>query len=234
MRLTPFDVAFGPDAETWFPKIRDSLATSGLDPHDADAFILDREVAALLRELVPEAGVGTAIQQHIALLQHAYLYWVEGAWLFRLTKDRTRSLLAGESLAEDPAAEPPRAYYVQFPERLIWAELGDEEPHQPLDGLFVRPWPGGGAFVLGIFGMHPAQGGFSVAEADGYREEDLLRTDGSPLFAPVLSGGAAAGLFSVVGGEELLELAARTVPIAREGRACVAGAHRSHHPIDIG
>jgi hypothetical protein len=236
MRLTPYDVAFGSDAETRFPEIRASLAAAGLDPHDADAFVLDRQVVTLLRELVPEEGIGEAIQQHVALLQHAYLYWDEGGWLFRLTKERARALLTESGRRPAAAAGPaaPRAYYVQFPELLIWAELAPGEPHQPLDGAFVRPWPDGGLFVLAVFGMHPAQAGFSVVEADGYPEEGLVRADGSPLFGPALAGGAAAGLYSIVGAEELLELAARTVPLAGEAHACAGSAHRAHHPVEIG
>jgi hypothetical protein len=232
MRATPFDLAFGAEAETRFPPIRDSLKASGRDPHDPDDFILDREVVTLLRELVPEEGVGEAVQQHVALLQHSYLYWDEGSWLFRLTRDRTKALLSTPPAAG--SAEPPRAYYVQFPERLIWAELAPEEPHQPLDGLFVRPWPREGYFVLAVFSMHPGQQGFTVVDVDGYRESDLQRGDGSPIFSPVLPGGDAAGLYSIVGGEEVLELAARTATLAAEACACAGSTHRAHQPIDIG
>ncbi|MEP6473676.1 MAG: hypothetical protein ABJC74_08135, partial [Gemmatimonadota bacterium] len=63
--------------------------------------------------------------------------------------------------------------------------------------------------VLAIFGFHPTRMGFSVVAAEGSRPEGLARQDGSPLFAPVLPGGAAAGLFSITGPEELIELAAR-------------------------
>jgi hypothetical protein len=238
MRLTPFDVAFGPEAETWFPRIRASLAAARLDPHDAEAFILDREVVTYLRELVPEEGIGEAVAQHVALLHHAYLYWDEGGWILRLTRDRAQRLLAAGSepraLEGDTVAEPPRAYYVQFPERLVWAELAPGEAHQPLDGAFIRPWPAGGYFVLAIFGMHPGQSGFSVVEADGYPDGELRREDGSALFDPTLPGGAAAGLHSIVGAEELLELAARTVPVVSEARACAGATHRAHHVVEIG
>jgi hypothetical protein len=238
MRPTPFDLAFGAEAESRFPPIRESLEAGGRDPHDADAFILDRAVVALLRELVPEEGVGEAVQQHVALLQHAYLYWDEGGWLFRLTKDRAKALLASAGPPDPPAgrsaAEPPRAYYLQLPERLVWAELAPGEPHQPLDGLFVRPWPGDGYFVLAVFGMHPGHAGFSVVDVDGYREAELQREDGSFPFSAVLAGGAEAGLHSITGGDELLELAARSAPLVAEARACAGGDHRAHQPIDIG
>jgi hypothetical protein len=234
-RLTPYDVAFGPQAEERFARIRDSLAATGRDPHDLDAFVLDREVAGYLRELVPAEGVGGAVAQHLALLHHAYLYWAEGSWLLRLGRARTARLLGEESSPETsgPPATSPRAYYVQFPERLVWAELGPEEPHQPLDGLFVRPWPDGGYFVLAVFGMHPGREGFVVVDLDGYRDGPLERADGSVPFSPVLPGGSAAGLLSLVGGEELLELAARTVPLLEEARAAPGTSRHPDQPIDL-
>jgi len=256
-RSTPYDVAFGPSAEERFSRIRASLAEGRRDPHDQDAFVLDREVISYLRDLVPEEGVGEAIEQHLALLHHAYLYWAEGGWLLRPTRQRTLRLLvtepassavasqAGDAVANagaEPAVAPrepdpsaaPRAYYVQFPERLLWAELGAGQPHEPLDGLFVRPWPTGGYFVLGVFGMHPDRDGFTVVDLDGFPEREFTREDGSAPFAPVLPGGAAASLHSLVGAEELLELAARTVPLAVEARSCAGDHHRAHEAVELG
>jgi hypothetical protein len=236
VRPTPFDVAFGPEAEERFARMRASLEGARLDADDLDAFVLDREVVSFLRELVPEEGVGEAVTRHLALLHHAFLYWREGGWIFRLTRDRSRDLLAGPPAvaSADVQSLPPRAYYVQLPERLIWAEVAEGEPHQPLDGLFVRPWPSGGYFALAVFGMHPGHSGFTLVEAEGYPEEDLARADGSPPFGPVLPGGAAAGLFSIVAEEELLELAARTVPLAREARACIGARHHPHQAVEVG
>ncbi|MEO8635395.1 MAG: hypothetical protein ABI587_08980 [Gemmatimonadales bacterium] len=236
MRPTPFDVAFGAQADERFPRIRDSLAASARDPHDLDAFTLDREVVTLLRELVPDEGVGEAIAEHIALLHHSYLYWAEGGWLVQVSRARARRLLGAEARVSESAPPPtdtPRAAYVQFPEHLVWAALGEGEPHQPLDGLFVRAWPAGGFFVLAIFSMHPSHEGFTVVEADGHAANVLAREDGTALFSPVLPGGAAAGLYSIVGGEELLELAARTRPLLEEAQACIGPAHRAHQPVEV-
>jgi hypothetical protein len=234
MRPTPFDLAFGADAEERFPRIRASLAEAGLDPGDRDAFVLDREVASLLRELVPEEGVGPAVSQHVALLHHAYEYWSEGGWIVRPSRSRMKDLL--EEAAGHAGSDPitPRAWYVQLPERLVWAELAEGSPHEPLDGMFVRAWPGGGFFVLAVFGLHPGRSGFSVVDADGYPPERALRADQSPLFAPVLPGGVAAGLYSIVAEEELLELARRTAPLVLEAVACAGHLHRVHAPVEIG
>ena len=217
-RTTPFDIVFGVNAGERFPRLRTSLNASGVDAFDEDAFVLDREVITLLREEVPDDGVGPAVTQYLAFLHHAFLYWLEGEWCFRLTRERATRLLAETSRDEVAAAGAPRAFYAQFPERMLWAELAPGEPHEPLDGLFVRPWGKEGFFVLGVFGLHPGREGFTVAEAEGYRTPDLARADGSPIFAPVLSGGSAAGLYSLVGEEEILELAASATAVAASAR----------------
>jgi hypothetical protein len=116
----------------------------------------------------------------------------------------------------------------------MWAELQPGEPPEPLEGMFVRPWPTGGFFVLGIFGMHPGRQGFTVVDVDGYPSDDPAREDGSGLFPPRLPGGVAPGLLSLVGQEEILELAARTARTVQEAVACAGTAHRPHVAIDIG
>lgn len=232
MRRTPYDLAFGIDAEPRFGQIRDSLARTGRDPGDADAFVLDAEVVTYLRELVPEEGIGEGVAEHVALLHHAFLYWLAGGWLIRPSPDRVRALLGGA--ADTAGAEPPACYYVQLPERLVWAELAAGEPHQPLDGLFVRPWPAGGLFVLAVFGLHPGSDGFSVVSADGYPPEAPVRQDGGAWFASILDGGAQAGLHSITSEEELLLLAARTLPVAGGAVACAGGTQRPHTPVEVG
>lgn len=227
MRPTPFDLAFGADAEPRFARIRASLAAGERDPHDEDAFVLDREVTAYLRELVPEEGVGDAVRQHLALLHQCYLYWAEGGWIVRVSEPRTRQLLA----AGEPGGTSsplPRAFYLQLPERLVWAELSPGEPHEPLDGLFIRPWPEGGFFVLAVFGIHRGRAGFSVAQAEGYRPDPAERESGDALFAPVMAGGTAAGLHSIIGEGELIELAARSLPLVAEVQQCAGASHRPH------
>jgi hypothetical protein len=233
MRPTPFELVFGQLAVDRFHELRASLESSRTDAHDLDAFVLDPAVVSLLRELVPDEA-GAAVSEHLNLLHHAYLYWSEGGWSFELSRARAEALLDAAPPEPGPHDSPaPRAYYIQFPERLVWAELQPGQPPEPLDGFFVRPWPGGGCFVLGVFGLNPSRDGFSVADVDGHRTEGLLRADGRPLFAPVLDGGEAAGLRSLVGQEEVLELAARTTAVAAEMTHCAGPAHRPNDPIAI-
>ncbi len=208
-RLTPFELVFAPVAEERFPKIRAALVAAGQDPTDRDAFLMTREAVLLLHELRPEEGVGEGMDQLAALAHHAYVLWDAGLSAVEIVPDQLAELLADQP----PAAEPgdaPGAYYAQFPERRIWARVIGNEPAEPLDGCFVHATRAGELRVLGIFGLHPERMGFSVVEAEGPRLSALAREDGSPLFSPTLPGGAAARLYSLAGGEELLELGWRT------------------------
>ncbi len=72
-----------------------------------------------------------------------------------------------------------------------------------------------------------------MVDADGYRTAEYTREDGSAAFQPVLPGGAAAGLFSIVGAEELLELAARGHGLLPEAAACAGASQRPHTAIEL-
>jgi hypothetical protein len=209
-RPTPLDLVFPRIAESTFPRIAASLAASGADPADRDAFLMDREVITLLHELRPEEGLGDAMDQMVALVHHAYLAWASGAVTISVSREAAMALLGDERRNGGAAASEAAAYYAQFPERMIWASVIEDEAPEPLDGVFVSEAPGGDLRVLGIFGIRPDRAGFSAVEASGARVEGLAREDGSPLFDPKLDGGAAAGLRSIIGEAELLELGWRT------------------------
>lgn len=212
-RSTPFDLVFDVIARDRFPEVRASLESASADPANRDAFLLDRHVVQVLRDLVPDEGVGEAVDQHVALLHNAYLFWQDGQRVVRLNRKDTESLLAtAPANGHGPA---PDTVYVQFPERTLWAQINEGAPHEPLDGVFVSAIREGYR-VLGIFGMHPDRIGFSVAEVSGTRLADQQRPDGTALFAPLLPGGAAANLYSVDGAPELVELGARAADAARQ------------------
>ena len=213
-RPTPFDLVFCQIAERAFPEIRASIERAGYEPTDRDAFLMIPEVVTLLRELRPEEGVGEGMDQLVALLHHVYVLWDAGGLTLPLPEDRLGELL-GSSFATSTPVEP-RAYYAQFPQHQVWAEVLEGESHEPLDGCFVHSTATGSLRVLGVFGVRPERLGFSVVEAEGPRAPDLRRPDGSTLFSPVLPGGVSAGLHSIAGGEELLELGWRTRAMATE------------------
>jgi hypothetical protein len=211
-RATPFDLVFNRVAESSFPRIAASLAAGGHDPADRDAFLMDREVVTLLRDLRPDEGLGEAMDQMVALVHHAYLAWAAGGVTIPVGREAAEELLAKRREGADSKEVP--AYYAQFPERMIWAAVIENEAPEPLDGIFVSRVPDGDLRVLGIFGLRPERAGFSAVEATGGRAERLAREDGSPLFDPTLPGGEAAGLRSIVGEAELLELGWRTQSLA--------------------
>lgn len=215
-RDTPFDLVFQRAAESTFPRIAASLASTGLDPADRDAFLMDREVITLLRDLRPDEGLGEAMDQMVALLHHAYLAWVAGNLTIPVSREAAEELLGPRPPADADGKDLP-AYYAQFPDRMIWARVIENEAAEPLDGVFVSRDPASALRVLGIFGLRPDRAGFSAVEAAGPRAGGLTRTDGSALFAPALPGADAAGLRSITGEEELLELGWRTRSLAAAG-----------------
>ncbi len=218
-RPTPFDLAFADLADERFPAIRDSLASDGTEAADRDGFLLNREVVTLVRDLRPDEGVGEDISQLAALVHHVYLFWHGGNVVVRLDEARTESLLSeAEAPPARSSAHPPA--YCQVPERLIWAQAVPGAAHEPLDGCFIHRGTGPGELrVLGVFGLHPDRPGLTVVEAAGPRIPHLARPDGSALYAPLLPGGAAAGLRSLAGGEELLELGYRMSERAEEPKS---------------
>jgi hypothetical protein len=219
-RPTPYDLFLASIADESFPRIRASLAAAGADPADRDAFLMDREAVTLIRQLRGDEALGEAMDQMVALVHHTYLAWDAGLILVPLTDEATEAMLSEPPPETPAAADPPRAYYAQMPERLVWASVVEGEPAEPLDGCFVSRAPRADLRVLGIFGLRPDRAGFSAVEVGGARPGRLVRTDGSALFAPTLPGGKAAGLRSITGEEELLELGWRTTGLA----AAAAGA----------
>lgn len=225
-RPTPFALVFGSVAPERFPVLRAALETVGRDPVDRDGFLLVREVAELLHELRPEAGVGDAVQGLVAFLHYAYLFWRDGEHVRILSDAELAELLGAESgrrvVQTIPPADPtvpafrPSDFptsYAQLPALRVWGTPLPGGSAEPLDGWFARR-TGAGLSILAVFGLHPAREGLTAVELAGPRPGSLRRLDGSELFAPTLAGGAAAGLASIAGEAELLELAWRAEELA--------------------
>jgi len=194
-------------ADERFPPIRAALGAAGRDPRDRDAFLLTREAATVVHDLRPDEGMGEGIDRLAALVHHAYLFWDAGAQLQTLDRPALDQLLAADP---PPSPLPPaNAPYIQLPQRVIWARPLEDEAFEPLDGWFAHVAPEGLLRALAVFGLHPDRMGFTVVEAAGSRPVGLERPDGAPLFAPTVAGGVLAGLRSILGAEELLELAWR-------------------------
>lgn len=208
-RPTPFEIVFGELADDRFPALKASLSAAGIDPYGRDAFVLDRAVTELLRDLVPEDAPTESLHEFIAILQHSYLFWDAGRSVAEA--DRRIGGSADElqrAISIRPSAHPTiRPLYLQLPSHLYWGQLEPDEPHEPLDGFFVHRWKDG-IRALAIFGLHPERPGLSVAEVGGAPSAPLApREDGSLPYAPRMEGGAAAGLRSIADNDELLVLA---------------------------
>lgn len=209
----PFDLAFGPLADERFPAIRDAVARAGIDPSDRDAFLMQQPVVMLLRDLRPDAGLGEGMDQMVAMVHHGWLFWAAGQPVGRLDRAGLESLLAADGASPDDSGRG--AWYLQLPERRLWAQALEGEAHEPVDGCFIHRAPGEALRVLAVLGVHPDRDGFTVVETSGPRPAAWRRPDHSPAFSPLLPGGAAAALRSIAGAPELLELGWRalTVPL---------------------
>lgn len=206
-RPTPFDLVFDTLAGDRFPAIRDALARSALDPRDRDAFLMQQPSVSLIRELRPEGGVGDGMDQLVALVHHAYLFWLAERGVRTLDRAGLDLLLSAQ--LPDDLSDDTLAWYLQLPERRMWAQAIEGSAHEPLDGIFVHHGPGGGLRVLAALGVHDDRDGFTVVEASGAHDRDAARTDSAP-FSTLLPGGAAAGLYSIAGANELVELGWRS------------------------
>jgi hypothetical protein len=224
-RASPFNLVFRESADTVFPAIREALTRGGRNPRSRDDFLMVPESVSLVRELRPDEGLGEGIDRLAALVHHAYLYWDEGERTVALSPAELEAMLSTDFLTMSRSARPGPAFYAELPLRRVWAEVVEGQPPEPLDGCFVHHSERTGNLrVLGVFGMHPERSGFSVAEVEGPRVTTLQRADGTALFSPILPGGSLARLFSVAGGEELLELGWR---IELGAEAAELGAHSS-------
>lgn len=206
----PFDLIFAAFRAERFPAIR---AATGVDC-DLDHFLLCAPALKLMQELRPDTGLGDAVDDFVALVHAAYRFWCDGERTVILDEAATRELCAaggtvsdgGPAVVADCSGTSPRATrYVQLAPRIIWGQLADEGPFEPLDGWFALPI-GRGVRMVACFGVHADRPGVSVAATEGVCPDLVEREDGTPLFAPVMAGGDLAGLHSIAGTDELLVL----------------------------
>lgn len=194
-----------------FDAVRSGLEATGRDPRNRDAFLLLEEVAGVLRELRPDEGLGEAMMAAAALVHHAYLFWSDGERVREIPPALLTSVLEPSRLDAPTrtGSHPARpSEYVQLPSLALWGRL-ESGPPEPVDGWFR--WGDGAALtVLAVLGFHPNRAGLTAVEVSGARPDRLEREDGSEPFAAVTTDtGARAGLGSVSGEAELLELAWR-------------------------
>ncbi len=207
-RPHPFTLVFGTLADGHFPAIREAV---GATP-SRDHFLLAEAVVELLGELRPDGGIGEAMDDFVAFTHAAYCFWAAGTTTRQLDEPATRALCAPEAAL---GAGFRATEYIQIAPRLVWAQLAGGEPHEPLDGWFAIP-SDGQLRCVACFGVHPERPGLSVVALTGGVPSPMAREDGTPLFAPTMEGGEAAGLHAVAAPEELLLLAWRAGGMSEE------------------
>ncbi len=228
-RLTPFDMVFAEMADERFPAILDAFDKGEPEVTDRDAFLMNRAAASMVHDLRPDEGLGPGVDHLAALVHHAYLHWRHGRWVFRAGRKEIIRILEG---APDRMAERhPSVYYLQVPHGLLWGQLGESEPHQPLDGCFVAWGTGDQVRTLGVFGLHPDRMGFAVVEAAGPLDQVETRPAKPAPFAPAMDGGQEAGLYSVNHPGELLLLA--LLAAQRVTQAFTAAPENGPHDVEI-
>jgi hypothetical protein len=217
MRTTPYSLAFGEIAPGRFPAIAEALQQEDARPTDRDRFVLLDPVGRLLQEIVPEGAGPDALEAHVLLLHHAYLFWAAGQPVYQISEQILRRAVTASQIT---TAVPHPAQYLQLPELRLWGSPNSAGPVEPLDGMFVsRGGQSESIAVLAIFGMRSDRPGFSAVALEGRANADdpstgeieiaATRDDGSAAFAPTLAGGTAAGLYSVANAGELLLLTGR-------------------------
>ncbi len=206
-RTHPFDMVFAELAGTSFPHIREEAPDASVD-----LATLTRLPTAqrLLRDLgSPELAEADpqAVTEYLALLFVAYRYWAAGEHTLSVDRDKLEAAIDGGS-TNIPVLEHDACYLV-FPERWYWARIGDNQPHEPLDGLFVvRAKSQAELTVAAILGLRPGRDGFSQITVTGGADDVAAAASDTrdPPFAPIMDGGAQAGFKSVTTEGELLQL----------------------------
>ncbi len=220
MRATPFAFVFGDIAPARFPAIAEALEQEGATATDRDRFVLLEPVGRLLRELRAEDVGADVLEAHLLLLHHAYRFWAAGQPVYNIS-DQVLRRAVGEKRMTTHLPRP--ALYLQLPELRVWGSPNEASPPEPLDGLFASEAATGAISVLAIFGMRPDRPGFSAVGIEGRAdtrqaaanevEIAATRDDGSAAFGPMLTGGTAAGLYSVANAGELLLLTTRLLTL---------------------
>jgi hypothetical protein len=202
-RPHPFDLLFGGFRAEQLPAIRAELG----ERSDLNTFLLAAPALELMRELRPDEGLGEAVDDFVALVHAAYLFWRDGERTRYLDEAATRVLCRPfrAPATRGPGIRTDATRYIQIAPRLIWGRLAEDAAFEPLDGWFAVPTDAGLRLVA-CFGVHVERPGVSVIAIEGPVPDNVARADGTPLFAPTMSGGEAASLHGISAPEELLLL----------------------------
>lgn len=210
-RPTPFELVFAELADRHFADIRAEAEQRNQDLRDRGQFASLPTVQRILGEMEEPALVEEApdaAAEYLSVLYAAFHFWADGHPLYAIDRATLE-----ERLHRGLSGRPPPvrgACYVQLPERLVWARIDANAPHEPIDGLFVVAGPHGREFtVVAILGLRAERGGFSqITAVTAPHEFTTAHAEARhPLLAPVMEGGDRMGLKSVTSAADLLLLA---------------------------
>ncbi|MGD2136067.1 MAG: hypothetical protein PVF27_07905 [Gemmatimonadales bacterium] len=224
-RADPFTHTFAALADERFPTIRHEAQVQERDTADRPQFMALSAVQRLLSEIESAEMIERApdaAAEYLAALYVAYQYWDAGRPSFDLPRSEIET--RADAVPAEVPAVPHGACYLRFPERWIWARVTPDEPHEPVDGVYVvRGGRADEITILAVLGLREDRPGFSQVVVTT-TAADLLAAFAerrSPPFAPVLEGGLAARLWSVTTTGELLQLVTiglTIAPLASHGR----------------
>jgi len=211
-RLDPFGHAFAALAAQHFSEIQKEAVSLHKDTADLPQFTSLGTVQRLIDELESPEAVESqpeAAAEYMAGLYVAYRFWDDGLSIYPVSRERLEESLAALPRTE-PTSVPNGSCYVQLPERWFWAQIDPDQPHEPVDGLFVVEGAHGREmFFLVILGLRADRPGFSQVSLVA-RPDDLARAVNearTPFFAPTVEGGKPAGLKSLTTEADVLLLA---------------------------
>jgi hypothetical protein len=228
-RVTPYELAFAEAGfeERLFPAVEDEAQRLGVDATRKDMFGFLSSAATTLREMVPPDAPPDALEQHRAILFHAFNFWRFGKRLYLLESAVARYLVeAAPALVEWEVVVPHATLYIQLPANLFWASIAPDTPPEPVDGFFVTAADGVDALgasyhqidALMVLGIRRHRAGFSVIPFEtevgaGIAAEWMEvqgRAEGKD-FENILPGGEITGLYSILTTAEALKLVARAL-----------------------
>jgi len=218
-RVTPFELLL-PDEEfagRWFPLIREEAEEKGGSLDTPESFILLSQAAMALREIRGEEDGPDLIQQHGALLYHAFHFWEAGEPLYFVETGAARFLVEHEPQAEEWVPPVPEtAGYIQLPQHLFWSAGEEGDVPESLDGIFWAVPDHENITVLVAMGIRKDRPGLAVVplptlpvSAAAPWATMKVRPDGDD-FRSLLPGAELEGLYSVAAGGEALKLVMRT------------------------
>jgi hypothetical protein len=222
--LQPFAHAFADFAREQFPAIREEARLAHRDTADRTQFAAVRATQHLLEQVetpdIIERDLEAA-SEYLSALYAAYRFWAAGEPLLTVSRAQIEAAL-DDAGSDDPVHVPGGACYVQLPEQWFWAQIGPDEPHEPVDGMFIiEGLERREVTVVTVLGLRSDRPGFSQITVTA-TPRDLTTAHASartPAFAPVVDGGVAAGLRSLVTPAEVLHLAHLGVAVGSEQRA---------------